>query len=231
MPSLYELAAPAHAGAPRAPPVPWAEEAHETSGMTSRLILAYLEHRGGRAAVDRVLELCGLEDAEPDLRDEGHWFSFATKVRLLIAASEVLDDPQVARHLGERAIPCAPATAASRACTTCRGSREARPCASRSDRWPAAPRCSPPPACSIPRCCPRPERPQRCSSGLPAAACSTSAAAPGASSRPRCATRPSSRRGSTRRFRTSCPSCGWRTCWRRSRPTLSPRSRASSSRC
>src|SRR2546423_10893819 len=72
--------------------------------MPSRLILAYLEHRGGRAAVDRVLELCGLEDAEPDLRDEGHWFSFATKVRLLIAASEVLDDPQVARHLGERAI-------------------------------------------------------------------------------------------------------------------------------
>ena len=101
---LYEMDAPAHAVAPLAPPVPWAEEAHETSGMTSRLILAYLEHRGGRAAVDRVLELCGLGDAEPDLRDEGHWFSFATKVRLLIAASEVLDDPQVARHLGERAI-------------------------------------------------------------------------------------------------------------------------------
>jgi hypothetical protein len=101
---LYEMDAPAHAVAPLPPPVPWAEEAHETSGMTSRLILAYLEHRGGRPAVDRVLELCGLEDAEPDLRDEGHWFSFATKVRLLIAASEVLDDPQVARHLGERAI-------------------------------------------------------------------------------------------------------------------------------
>src|SRR3954452_1339637 len=101
---LYEMDAPAHAVAPLPPPVPWAEEAHETSGMTSRLILAYLEHRGGRAAVDRVLELCGLEDAEPDLRDEGHWFSFGTKVRLLIAASEVLDDPQVARHLGERAI-------------------------------------------------------------------------------------------------------------------------------
>src|SRR5437764_432116 len=165
---LREMDAPANTVAPLPPPVTWAEEAHETSGMTSRLILAYLEHRGGRATVDRVLELCGLEDAEPDLRDDGHWVSFATKVRLLIAAS-----------------------AGNRACTTCRGSRGARTCASLSDRWPASPRCSPPPACSIPRGCPRPERPPQCSWWWPAAACSTSADAPGASSRPRCATKPS----------------------------------------
>ncbi|HEY1595275.1 MAG TPA: HD domain-containing phosphohydrolase [Thermoleophilaceae bacterium] len=87
-----------------APPVPWAEEPRETNGMTSRLILAYVERRGGRAAVERVLELCGLEEAEADLRDEGHWFAFATKVRLFIAASEVLDDPFVARHVGECAM-------------------------------------------------------------------------------------------------------------------------------
>ncbi len=72
--------------------------------MTSRLILAYVEQRGGRAALERVLELCGREHAEADLRDEGHWFSFATKIRLFAAAAEVLDDPHVARHMGEQAI-------------------------------------------------------------------------------------------------------------------------------
>jgi diguanylate cyclase (GGDEF)-like protein/putative nucleotidyltransferase with HDIG domain len=101
---LYEMDAPADADASLAAPVPWAEEPRETSGMTSRLILAYVEHRGGRAAVQRVLELCGLDRAEANLRDEGHWFSFATKIRLFVAAAEVLDDPQVARHLGECAI-------------------------------------------------------------------------------------------------------------------------------
>src|SRR6185437_3532396 len=101
---LEEKAAPQRAVAPLPPPLPWADEHHETSGMTSRLILAYVEHRGGRAAVERVLELCRLEDAEDDLRNEGHWFSFATKIRLFQAAAEVLDDPHVSRHLGESAI-------------------------------------------------------------------------------------------------------------------------------
>src|SRR5437763_15964973 len=104
MPVLQAMDTPAHAVAALPPPLPWAEEPHETSGMTSRLILAYVEHRGGRAAVERVLELCRLEEAEADLRDEGHWFSFATKIRLFMAAAEVLDDPQVSRHLGEQAI-------------------------------------------------------------------------------------------------------------------------------
>jgi len=101
---LQELDSPARAVAPLPAPLPWAEEPHETSGMTSRLILAYVEHRGGRAAVEKVLELCRLEDAEQDLRNESHWFSFATKIRLFAAAAEVLDDPQVSRHLGEQAI-------------------------------------------------------------------------------------------------------------------------------
>jgi diguanylate cyclase (GGDEF)-like protein/putative nucleotidyltransferase with HDIG domain len=90
--------------APLPPPVPWEEESHETSGMTSRLILAYVERKGGRPAVERVLQLCGLEDAEGDLRNESHWFSFATKIRLFQAAADVLDDPYVPRHIGEHAI-------------------------------------------------------------------------------------------------------------------------------
>ncbi|HKN93802.1 MAG TPA: GAF domain-containing protein, partial [Thermoleophilaceae bacterium] len=102
--ALREMDAPAPLVAPLPPAVAWENEPQETSGMTSRLILAYVEQRGGRAALERVLELCGLEDAEDDLRDEGHWFSFATKIRLFAAAAEVLDDPHVVRHMGEQAI-------------------------------------------------------------------------------------------------------------------------------
>jgi diguanylate cyclase (GGDEF)-like protein/putative nucleotidyltransferase with HDIG domain len=102
--TLDQRSAYAPTVAPLPAPVPWAEEARETSGMTSRLILAYVEQCGGRAAVDEVLDLCGLKGAEADLRNESHWFSFATKIRLFAAAAEVLDDPQVARHLGECAI-------------------------------------------------------------------------------------------------------------------------------
>src|SRR4051794_29562974 len=99
--------ATAHAAAavaPLPPPVPWQEEAHETSGMTSRLILAYVDRKGGPSAVERVLRLCGLEEVEADLRSESHWFSFATKIRLFQAAADVLDDPYVPRHIGEQAI-------------------------------------------------------------------------------------------------------------------------------
>src|SRR5690242_16613917 len=76
----------------------------ETSGLTSRLILAYVERKGGRDAVETVLAKCGLTDVESDLLDERHWFSFATKVRLFEAAAEVLEDPHVTRNMGEIAI-------------------------------------------------------------------------------------------------------------------------------
>src|SRR6266536_341825 len=104
---LGRHAAATHARAAIAPlpaPVPWDEEAHETSGMTSRLVLDYVQRRGGRATVERMLAQCGLEGAEADLRDESHWFSFATKIRLFQAAAEVLDDPNLPRHVGESAI-------------------------------------------------------------------------------------------------------------------------------
>jgi hypothetical protein len=53
--TLDQRSAYAPTVAPLPAPVPWAEEARETSGMTSRLILAYVEQCGGRAAVDEVL--------------------------------------------------------------------------------------------------------------------------------------------------------------------------------
>jgi diguanylate cyclase (GGDEF)-like protein len=79
-------------------------EGHQTSGLTSRLILAYVEREGGRPAVDELLERVGLAEHEEQLRDENFWFNFATKIRLFEAAAEVLDDPDVALHIGGAAM-------------------------------------------------------------------------------------------------------------------------------
>src|SRR5213078_918487 len=59
-----------------------AGEARESSGVTSRLLLCYLDRVGGREAIDAVLARCGLADAEAELWDENTWFSFETKIRL-----------------------------------------------------------------------------------------------------------------------------------------------------
>jgi diguanylate cyclase (GGDEF)-like protein/putative nucleotidyltransferase with HDIG domain len=79
-------------------------EARETSGMTSKLVLAYAEKHGGREAVEQILRRCGLEDREAQLRNEGSWFSFDAKIRLFEAAAEVMEDPQVMRRVGESAL-------------------------------------------------------------------------------------------------------------------------------
>ena len=47
-------------------------ERRETSGVTSRLILSYVERERGRAGVDRLLAIAGLADDEDLLRDENH---------------------------------------------------------------------------------------------------------------------------------------------------------------
>lgn len=79
-------------------------EPRETSGLTTRLILEYVERAGGRSAVDLVLRRCGLTGREDQLRDENCWFADALRVRLFEAAAIALDDPLVARHIGEAAI-------------------------------------------------------------------------------------------------------------------------------
>ncbi len=76
-------------------------EPRETGGVTTQLILDYVEREGGREAVDRLLELTGLQGREADLRNERHWSSFETKIKLLDGAAEVLGDPQAARHVGQ----------------------------------------------------------------------------------------------------------------------------------
>jgi diguanylate cyclase (GGDEF)-like protein len=79
-------------------------QVRHTSGLTSRLILAYVERERGHDAVKDVLRQCGLEDHEEDLRDENHWFDFNTKMRLFEAAAVTLDDPEVALHIGAAAL-------------------------------------------------------------------------------------------------------------------------------
>lgn len=79
-------------------------EPRESSGLTTRLILAFVEREGGAKAVEELLERCGLQGREAELRNENHWFADRTRTDLFEAAAEVLGDPHVARRIGESAI-------------------------------------------------------------------------------------------------------------------------------
>jgi diguanylate cyclase (GGDEF)-like protein len=69
------------------------DQAKETSGVTSALLLAYLDRVAGREAVEGVLARCGLEGSERELRDENTWFSWETKIALFQATAAELDRP------------------------------------------------------------------------------------------------------------------------------------------
>ena len=93
------------AGSPREaarrvrPAVDLRTEARETSGMTSALLLQYVDRVGGHDAVADVLRRCGLEGAEAELRDENAWFSWETKIALFEATAAVLDKPDFLTEL------------------------------------------------------------------------------------------------------------------------------------
>src|SRR5579884_883013 len=78
--------------------------ARACSGLTTRLILAYVEREGGRAKVDELLAQAELTHQEAELRDENSWFSFEVKVRVWEAAAAVTGDSQVAERVGESAL-------------------------------------------------------------------------------------------------------------------------------
>jgi diguanylate cyclase (GGDEF)-like protein/putative nucleotidyltransferase with HDIG domain len=80
------------------------EEAKETSGLTSALLLDYVERAGGPASVLEVLRRCGLEQCEAELRDENSWFSWETKIALFEATAEVLEDRDFLRGLAASAL-------------------------------------------------------------------------------------------------------------------------------
>jgi hypothetical protein len=76
----------------------------ETNGISSRLVLLYVERVGGPGAVDRVLDVAGMSGRKEELLDENSWFSYDEKIALFEAAAEVLDDPRVMYGVGESAI-------------------------------------------------------------------------------------------------------------------------------
>jgi diguanylate cyclase (GGDEF)-like protein len=84
--------------------VPAEDGRRETNAITSRLVLTYVERVGGPAAVDQVLESCGMSDRHERLLDENYWFSYDRKIALFEAAAEVLDDPNVMLHVASKAL-------------------------------------------------------------------------------------------------------------------------------
>jgi diguanylate cyclase (GGDEF)-like protein/putative nucleotidyltransferase with HDIG domain len=84
---------PDRAGEQPSPATSLSGQPRETSGVTSALVLAYLDQKGGPDAVADVLRRCGLSDCEAELRDENCWFSWETKIALFEATAQVLDEP------------------------------------------------------------------------------------------------------------------------------------------
>jgi signal transduction histidine kinase len=76
------------------------ETARETSGITTALILDYVESHGGQGAVTKVLSLAGEERSPAELEDPATWSTYDQKIALLQAAAQVLQDRLVARHIG-----------------------------------------------------------------------------------------------------------------------------------
>jgi hypothetical protein len=85
----------------------------ETNGITSRLLLLYVDEVGGPEAVDRVLARCGMSDRRGDLLDENYWFSYDGKIALFEAASEELEDPNVMLNVASHALAPTPSSAAA----------------------------------------------------------------------------------------------------------------------
>ena len=78
--------------------------ARDTSGMTSKLVLAFAEREGGQAKVDEILAMAGLTDCERELRDESSWFPYDVKIKLFAATAAAFDDPRVMKRVGESAL-------------------------------------------------------------------------------------------------------------------------------
>ena len=76
----------------------------ETNGITSRLVLLYVERVRGSYAVDEVVERAGMAGRKELLLDESYWFSYDEKIALFKAAGEVLGDESYMQHVGEFAM-------------------------------------------------------------------------------------------------------------------------------
>ena len=79
-------------------------EARETSGATTGGLLRYVRSVGGDDAVDRVLQRAGVAYSAAQLEDQALWWSYDTRIRLFVAATEVLGDPQLMFRVGAAAL-------------------------------------------------------------------------------------------------------------------------------
>ncbi|GAB2676910.1 putative bifunctional diguanylate cyclase/phosphodiesterase [Thalassiella azotivora] len=79
-------------------------EPRETSGATTSLIVRYVRRAGGEDAVRALVERAGVEQSAAELEDEARWVSYDTRIRLLEAAVDVLDDPETPFRIGTTAL-------------------------------------------------------------------------------------------------------------------------------
>ncbi|MGY1811506.1 diguanylate cyclase domain-containing protein [Blastococcus sp. SYSU D00820] len=83
---------------------PAAAEPRETSGAVLAALLEHVRVRGGEAAVDAVLARAGLSGRGAELADRSAWWSYASRIRMYEAATEVLGDPDTMYTLGATAM-------------------------------------------------------------------------------------------------------------------------------
>src|SRR5258708_33160271 len=94
----------ATSGSDAGPLWPTGRRARACSGVTTRLILSYIERHYGQETLARMLAYAELSDREAELRDESTWFSFDTKIALWEAAEYVTGDAKIAEHAGSSSL-------------------------------------------------------------------------------------------------------------------------------
>lgn len=80
------------------------EQARETAGITTRLTVEYVRERAGESGVAAMLDRAGIQEHAEELCDDRRWWSYATRVALLEAAADVLDDVEAPRRIGASAL-------------------------------------------------------------------------------------------------------------------------------
>jgi diguanylate cyclase (GGDEF)-like protein len=73
----------------------------ETPGTTTRLIVDHVRRRAGDAGVTLLLSRSLVAHDLVSLVDDSAWFTYDEKIALFEAAAEILDDPDVGKHVGE----------------------------------------------------------------------------------------------------------------------------------
>jgi diguanylate cyclase (GGDEF)-like protein len=76
------------------------ETGRDTSGVTTRLIVAYVRRHLGDEGVAQLLERAGDTRPVPVLEDERSWSTYDQKIALFEAAASLTGDPEVARRIG-----------------------------------------------------------------------------------------------------------------------------------